>query len=126
MSSAEKVRPTDSLLRYLNDSLQSGWAPVQTWPGSQHGEAPLQKAAQRGCLPGPHHRPAKLPDPGRASGSEVCRRGWEVHLCPGGRVGRGTECGGSRTLLELCQGMETEGPMVPNPPRCRQGADQKG
>lgn len=46
MSSAKKVRPTDSLLRYLNDSLQSGWAPVQTWPGSPHGEAPLQKAAQ--------------------------------------------------------------------------------
>lgn len=61
MSSAEKVRTTDSLLWYLNDSLQTGWAPVQIWPGSRHRQVPLQKASQQGHLPGLHHRPAKLP-----------------------------------------------------------------
>ena len=109
MSSAEKVRPTDSLLRYLNDGLQTGWASVQIWPGSRHGQAPLQKASQRGHLLGLHRRPAeRLPPPPREGPeSEVCGREREMDLYPGGRAGRGTEGGGHRTLLGLCQGIET-------------------
>lgn len=39
--------------------------------------------------------------------AEVCSGGKEMDLYPGGSAGRGAEGRGGRTLLELCQSMET-------------------